>query len=163
MPYITVSNRADCTLRFCVDVDDITDADDIVSIATTPQEWQFTVAADDDFPPVFDGLPVTDESIATLSAYAAAVEEHGPAFEAFFDDDARYWVKDVEVCVKEFQDCYAGEYDDPEHWAREWLESIGEVPSWLEPYINYKAYADDRDGWKFLQAGYRTCYVFSPG
>ncbi len=93
----------------------------------------------------FDGVRIREtESVADLCALAEAIEEHGPAFAAFYG----YAASDVSVadCLEQFQEAYQGTFDTLEAWAEAWAEETGlldEIPQALRYYFDCERYARD--------------------
>ena len=80
--------------------------------------------------------------INTLIAYATAVEEHGAAIEAYMS----YYGDSVKESVEQFEDRYAGVYEDEEDYAYELVESTGMlhgVAESIKTYFDYESFARD--------------------
>ena len=93
----------------------------------------------------FEGVHISEhEQIDELCALAEAIEEHGPAFAAYWD----YAASGVSVadCLEQFQEAYQGLYPSLEAWAEEWAEESGlmdEIPQALRYYFDFERYARD--------------------
>jgi antirestriction protein len=59
------------------------------------------------------------ESIDTVADLAQAIEEHGEAFECFYQNESFDSVSDA---VEAFKECYSGEYKSKADWAESYLE-----------------------------------------
>lgn len=89
------------------------------------------------------------ESLDTVCAIGAALEELGPAFADFLGHvgpprDA----DDVAGMVARFQEAYQGEWDSLADWAESFLEDTGtlaDVPASLRQYIDFERWADDAE------------------
>lgn len=93
----------------------------------------------------FAGVRIGEhEQIDELCALAEAIEEHGPAFAAFYDYAASG--VSVEDCREQFQEAFQGVFDSLEAWAEEYAESTGlleSVPENLLYYFDLERYARD--------------------
>lgn len=73
------------------------------------------------------------EDLGVVAAVARGISEHGAAFAAW----AELHDADPDMLAS-FEDCYLGEYDSPEAWAKSWLEETGsleEVDGLLEEKV----------------------------
>jgi antirestriction protein len=81
------------------------------------------------------------ENLEYVSKIAQGIEEHGEVFGAFVGDCGPF---DADDDIKEkFNDANGGVYKDLEDFAYEYCESMGEVPQWLEHYIDYERMGRD--------------------
>ena len=83
-------------------------------------------------------------SIPELCALAEAIEEHGPAFAAFYDYAASG--STVADCLEQFAEAFQGVFDTLGAWAETWAEETGlldEVPESLRYYFDFERYARD--------------------
>ncbi len=91
----------------------------------------------------FGGIRIHEwESFETVSELAAAIEEHGDAFAAFYgyQDQA----DTVAECVEAFEDAYRGEWDSERDYAEQFAEDCGyEVPEWLRYHVDWDSVARD--------------------
>ncbi|MGO1069471.1 antirestriction protein ArdA [Lysobacter sp. CA199] len=124
---------------------------------SSAEEW---AAHDyDGFPSSFGEHPDLDE----LVAYAEAVEEHGDAFVAYFDNESH---DDVASAVEGFSDAYGGEFRNAEEWAESFLEDTGAfegVSDTLRNYFDFEAYARDArlgGDMTFVETGHGGVYAF---
>lgn len=83
------------------------------------------------------------------------IEEHGPAFEAWYEHTGL-------VDVDRFDDEYRGEWASREEYARDWAENCQDLPREWEDYIDWHAYAEGLfQGEHYdLPAGDYNIYVF---
>lgn len=84
------------------------------------------------------------EDLEELIALAEALEEHGPAFAAFYDYAASG--TDVETCVSQFEEAYQGTFDTLQAWAEQYADDCGmldAMPENLRYYFDYEAWARD--------------------
>jgi antirestriction protein len=92
----------------------------------------------------FEGIRLSEyESIERIAAIAAGIDEHGAAFAAWFDN---YPARDLDNWGDEFDEQYAGEYDDLGTFAAELLSDMGtlnDVPASLQSYIDFDGYGRD--------------------
>lgn len=83
----------------------------------------------------------------TWIKYMAAYDEHGDAFMYFVKDVCSgVDLNNVEYCVCQFEECYAGEYDSEEDFVIQYLDETGELsvlPPHISCYFDYEAYASD--------------------
>jgi len=86
----------------------------------------------------FGDIDVHGMSLDEVSRLAKGIEEYGEAFAAFYMDS-----EDIDTAETEFQDAYEGEYDSEEDFAYEFMNSVYDIPTPLEPYIDYEAVAKD--------------------
>lgn len=102
-----------------------------------------------------------DESpdINTLAHHANMIVEHGDAWIAYVNDVHIDFANE-----EDFSDHYAGEYDSEADYAEEVFEDIFDIPENLRYYIDYVRIARDLgfDGYRFINSGHGTVYVFSP-
>lgn len=128
-----------------VDAETLHDAvRDILKASPEPGAEEFGIFDYDNFGAY---RPGEYEPLDQVAAVARGIVECGPAFAAWADLD-----EGGEGLLESFHDCYLGEYDSPEDWAQETLDSsdLGEqvdraVPESLRPYvqIDYAAFARD--------------------
>jgi antirestriction protein len=72
----------------------------------------------------FDSIKLGEwESFETVSTIAKALEEHGPAWAAYYDNQGGL------ERVDSFEDDYCGEWDSIEDYAQELAGELGAVPS----------------------------------
>ena len=93
----------------------------------------------------FEGISLGEsEDLDRVAALASALEEHGGAFAAWYEngtasDDPTDW-------AEEFADAYAGEWNSLEAYAEELLDDMGtfqNMPDMLRNYFDMDAYARD--------------------
>ena len=94
----------------------------------------------------FEGIKIHEwESFETISELAAAIEEHGAAFAAFYgyqdQSDA------VAECISMFQDAYRGEWDSEEAFAENFADECGYLADQdsnpLLWHVDFESYARD--------------------
>jgi len=86
----------------------------------------------EEMPSYFGEYPDWEEVVE----YVSGVQVHGAAFTV-------YWDHFYNCSLDDFQDRYSGSYDSSEDWAEQYLENTGEVPEYLQYYIDYERYARD--------------------
>lgn len=88
------------------------------------------------------GIKISEwESFETVAELADALETHGDAFAAWWDNETR-----DSVDVDQFEDEYIGQYDSVTAYVDEMLEETGalaEVPEWLRYHIDSDSIARD--------------------
>ena len=93
----------------------------------------------------FHGIRIREtENIEELCSLAAALEEHGAPFAAFFDYAASG--SSVETCLEQFEDAYQGTFRSLEEWAEDHAESSGmleSIPENLRCYFDFERFARD--------------------
>lgn len=96
----------------------------------------------------FEGIRIGEhESLETVVALAEAVEEHGAAFAAYWEN---FWnvSDDVEGAVKAFLEDYQGAFQNLEDYAEQTLEDTGGldgVPEHLRNYIDFASFGRDME------------------
>ena len=95
----------------------------------------------------FEGVHISEhEQIDELCALAEAIEEHGPAFAAFYDYAASG--VSVEDCLEQFADAFQGIFPTLEAWAEDYAESTGlldSIPENLRYYFDFERFARDME------------------
>lgn len=86
--------------------------------------------------------------------------EHGDAWVAYVETVGSHWATE-----EDFHEAYRGEFDSPEDWARDFLESTGgleSIPESLRGYFDFEAYARDAACGDMTFTHYAgTVYAFS--
>lgn len=84
------------------------------------------------------------EDLEELIALAEALEEHGPAFAAFYDYAASG--TDVATCISQFEEDYQGTYHTIKDFAEQYADDIAllaDMPENLRYYFDYEAWGRD--------------------
>jgi len=98
------------------------------------------------------------EEVCTL---AALVKEHGEAFLHWYNDLCCGLLPDE--YENAFQETYCGCYKSEEDWAYEYFNMYHEIPSHLQNYIDYGAYARELKVDHYtVDAGDKEYYVYCP-
>lgn len=91
-------------------------------------------------------------SIKELVEMAEAIEEHGAAFAAYYDNAASG--VSLEDAVEKFQDAYLGEWDSFTQYVEETIvpELTSSWPEEAQLYFDVESYARDLEGFYTLEA-----------
>lgn len=112
----------------------------------------------------FEGIKLSEhESFETVAALSEAIEEHGVAFAAWWNNENR-----DEVDLDAFQECYRGEFDSLADYVEDYWDQCGEYKrdnkNWWSPinYVDWERMARDLqmsgDVWTHEEDG--KVYVF---
>jgi len=107
-------------------------------LATSPipgaEEWAIHDRED------FGGFDISKyEAVEEIAEIAQFFEEHGELGAELL----RHFCDDLDTAKTVIEDCYYGEYDSEEGYARSITEETSEIPSHLAFYIDYKKMAHD--------------------
>ena len=107
------------------------------------------------------------QDLDEVAEYASVLEQFSyydrGVIDAAIENFGTFW-DDIRRCLEE---CYLGTYSSAEEWAEDHWDStglIGDIPSELQCYIDFKSFADDcemnGDIW-FASVGFNEVHVFS--
>jgi antirestriction protein len=118
---------------------DATDVDELREsiknmLASSPvpnaEEWHFC-----DFEG-FGEIPLGRyESLETICAYGALIDEHGDAAQAFIQDQPDYWAGNLDDLPAALEDANPQEFDTAADFAMEFMDSIGAEPADDSPLV----------------------------
>ncbi len=109
----------------------------------------------------FEGIKIGEhEDIETVAELARAIDEHGEAFAAWWNNENR-----SEVDIDAFQDAYAGTYKSKADYAEELTEELGylsNIPGFIKFHIDYDGIANDMrlNGDAWFHEGAEGVHVF---
>lgn len=110
-----------------------------------------------------DGIPIGEyESFENVSKIANLVQEHGAAFAAYvWHMGLEYSAQDWDATQEGFEDSYRGEYSSMADFAEEYISEIGEIPEYLQYYIDWEKLGNDLETNDFFTADTGSgVYVF---
>lgn len=79
-------------------------------------------------------VPDVDAAAANWAEIDELIDEHGDWVLAIADT---YWF-DSEDTKQSIRERYRGTFDDAAAFARDYSENMGEIPGWVEPYIDWE-------------------------